>query len=197
MDVIKKLSKADYISFTGLLFAWISNILITANLAKIAILMSLTAFALDVLDGAVARKFKQDSLLGRHIDSYADIFTYVIFSSIVFIKFLSPHPVIGIITGYLIVLFGGLRLIRFNNEGILKSKNLAYYRGVTVVHIYLLVLALYFIQKIGNQSLSWIYATLIIPVCPLMLSNFKSYKFKNPAYLILIILSFFILALFI
>ena len=115
MDIIKKLTTADYISFSGLFIALISIVLLFSNIPKFAIFMSLAAFVLDILDGWFARRFKQESLLGREIDSYVDIFTYVIFSSLFVIKLLSPNIILGVITGYLILLFGGLRLIRFNN----------------------------------------------------------------------------------
>lgn len=195
MDIIKKLTKADCISLTGLFFAWISILLINANIPQFAIIISLIAFILDIFDGWIARKYKCDSLLGRHIDSYVDIFTYLIFSSLLVFKYLSPNPLIGIIVGFFILIFGGLRLIRFNNEGILIDKGLSYYRGVTVVHIYLLVLISYFINKYSNMQLSWIIAVILFLISPLMISNFKSYKYKNPLDLFLIILFFLLLTI--
>lgn len=195
MDIIKKLTRADYISFCGLFLAWISIILIGLNIPKIAIVMSLAAFTLDIFDGLIARKFKQDSLLGRQIDSYVDIFTYLIFSALLVFKFLSPNLIIGIIVGFFILLFGGLRLIRFNNEGILIDKGATYYRGVTVVHIYLLVLVLYFINKYSNMQLSWVSTVMLLLICPSMLSNFKSYKIKNLLYLISINIFFLLLTI--
>ncbi|OGG03533.1 hypothetical protein A2W14_03030 [Candidatus Gottesmanbacteria bacterium RBG_16_37_8] len=195
MDLIKKLTKADYISFIGLFFAWISILLIEVNIPKFAIITSLIAFMLDILDGWTSRKFKTASLLGRQIDSYVDIFTYLIFSALLVFKFLSPNLIIGIIVGFFILLFGGLRLIRFNNEGILSDKGATYYRGVTVVHIYLLVLVLYFINKYSNLQLSWVSTVMLLVICPSMLSNFKSYKIKNLLYLISIIIFFLLLTI--
>lgn len=195
MDFIRKLHIPDYISITGLLCAWISIILIIQGKPNWAIIVNITAFIFDLLDGYSARKMKRNAKIGREIDSMVDVFTYVIFSSLFYFNYLSPFYGIGIIGGFLIIVFGILRLIRFNTEGILKDTVGNYYRGVTVVHINLIIFICYFCGKFSPFWTDLIPSILIISVSPFMLSNFKSYKW-NSLYYALIGILFLLLGIF-
>jgi CDP-diacylglycerol--serine O-phosphatidyltransferase len=182
MDFIKKLRTADYISLTGLFFAWFSIIFILKGEANAAIMINIFAFICDLLDGYTARKLKQSSIVGRHIDSMIDVFIYVVFSALFYFKFLSANWVGGIIGGFFIIIFGVLRLIRFNTEGILNDKKGNYYRGVTVVHMNALILLCYFCSVFIPTYTAWITDFLIIGISPLMLSDFRSYKGNSLYY---------------
>lgn len=182
MNFIKKLHTADYISLSGLFFAWISILNIISGEPKLAIMFNLIAFMCDLLDGYTARKLKQSSVVGRHIDSMVDVFIYVIFSALFYFKFLSANVGLGIIGGFLLVAFGVIRLIRFNSEGIQKDKNGNYYRGVTVVHMNAMVIFFYFILLFIPAVFKWVAGLLIIIISPSMISDFRSYKGNSLYY---------------
>lgn len=191
MNFLKRLTIADYLSFAGLFCAWISIMLIIEGRPNMAIPVNMAAFVFDILDGFAARRFKQASCIGRQIDSYVDVFIYLVFSALFFMKYLSPNMIVSAVIGFLIILFGGLRLIRFNNEGILKTDcGRDYYRGVTTVHVSFLIIIMYFLTGfIGNMN-KWALSAIITFLCPAMLSNFKSYKIKNYWWFGLIIIIF-------
>lgn len=178
MDIIRKLHFADYISFISLFFAWAGIWLLLYNEPNFAIITNMAAFLFDCLDGYIARKYQHDTVFGRQVDSYVDIFTYLIFAVILFTKYISPHFVIGLIVSFSILLFGGLRLIRFNSEGILEDQKDKYYRGVTVVHMSFVTLICYFLQSIISLN-NWLSSLLLFLISLSMISDYKSYKIRN------------------
>lgn len=196
MDIFKKIQIPDYFSLTGLLFSWVSIIFIISNEPNKAIIAMLGAFLFDLLDGFYARKFRLESTYGRQLDSFVDIFTYLLFSSLFFFRYLAPNQLIGIIIGFIIVLFGILRLIRFNKEGILTSKGRNFYRGITVVHTSLAILIFYFLSRLTSFWNPWLSTILILIISPLMTSNIKSYKIKSWLFFGIVLLILLLSSLF-
>lgn len=196
MNFFRKLQIPDYISLVGLLFAWLSIRLILSGEPNQAIMVMLVAFIFDLLDGYWARKLDRTSALGRQVDSYVDIFTYLVFSALFFNSFLSPYEFVSILVGFLILTFGGLRLIRFNSEGILSEDGRKFYRGVIVVYINLVIVCNYFLQEFVPYWNQWFSALTVATVCPFMLSNYKTHKVEKYWMIALIIISISALVLF-
>lgn len=195
MHFIKQFKLPDYISFIALFFAWISIVLLLQGKPNWAIVVNMWAFASDVIDGYLARKIKKTFDLGRHIDSFADIFTYVVFSCLLFYLYISPNFITGLVLSFAILLFGGLRLIRYNLEGILNDKHREYYRGVTVVHLNFSIIIAYFLQSFFSFWNPWFTVIILLIISPFMLSNYKSYKIKRMSFFVFIILIFTALSL--
>lgn len=196
MDILKKLHTPDYLSIIGLLFSWVSLVFIIGNEPNLGIMVMLGAFLFDLLDGFYARKFHLDTVQGRQLDSFVDIFIYLLFSSLFFYKYLTPNKLLGVLVGFIIIAFGILRLVRFNNEGILTTNGKSYYRGITVVHISLAVLISYFLSRLTRFWNPWISTLLLLIISPLMLSNIKSFKIKSWLFFGLIILIFLLASFF-
>ena len=186
MDILKKLKLPDYLSIISLFLAWISIILLITGFPLIAITINMGAFIFDILDGYAARKLNTASKIGRELDSFVDIFTYVVFTAVLFHYYLAPNMAIGILISFLMILFGGLRLQRYNEEGILKEKGKEFYRGVTVVHLNFIAIYIFYLNALHHLN-SWIGTVLLLLMIPFLLSNFKSYKIKNPLFFIILI----------
>lgn len=195
MDFIKKLTLADYISFIALFFAWLSILILISGFPNWAIISNMVAFGFDVIDGYTARKLKVDSKLGREIDSFVDIFTYILFASLLFFLYLSPHIFMSFFVGFVLILFGGLRLIRYNNEGILVDEKKPYYRGVTVLHLNFITILFYFIG-ILFPFLIWPLSFIILFLAFTMLNNYKTYKITHPLFFVSLISFFILVSLF-
>lgn len=179
MSFLNTLKLADYSTLSGLFFSWLSILLLIKGQPNWAIVIIMVAFAFDLLDGYLARKLEQDSKFGRQLDSFGDIFIYLVFSSIFFHLYLSPNLVTSVFTGFLVLTFGGLRLIRFNLEGMKKDKGRGYYRGLTVVHIMFLTIICYFLSQLTLLWTSYFSALTLAIASPAMISNYKSYKIEN------------------
>jgi CDP-diacylglycerol--serine O-phosphatidyltransferase len=58
---------------------------------------------------------------------------------------MAPNDVASLVVGFLLLAFGGLRLIRHSSEGFGSDGETSYYHGTTVVHTNLVVVANYFL----------------------------------------------------
>ena len=179
MNYLKKLRLVDRLTLTGLFLSWVSILLLLNGKPNWAIIVTMIAFLFDLLDGYVARKSDQVTKFGRELDSYGDIFIYLTFSSLLFYFYLAPNRFTGLVIGFFILMFGGLRLVRFNIEGIKKEKQFKYYRGVTVVHIMFLTLICYFLKQLVNLWMDYFSVLALLIASPTMISNYKSYKIEN------------------
>ena len=80
-----------------------------------ASLLLVYALFFDMLDGRVARLTKTQSAFGLQIDSLADIVSFGVAPSLLVYKWvLYRHPVAGLLTAFLFVACGAIRLARFN-----------------------------------------------------------------------------------
>lgn len=176
MDILKKLKFPDYLSLIGLFFAWVSIILILYNKPGWAIFVSLVAIFFDFFDGYFARRLNLESDFGRQVDSLVDIVTYLLFSSFIVLKYLTPNMVIGTVIGALILVLGVLRLARFTSEGFITDKGRVYYRGLPVTHVYFTVVVLYFLKSFLMWN-DWFNVFILLIVSPFMITNYKVRKF--------------------
>lgn len=75
------------------------------------------AAIMDVLDGKVARLVKSSSEFGVELDSLADISSFGFAPAIlIYQSFLHTDGFVGIVISFLPLVFGGIRLARFNIE---------------------------------------------------------------------------------
>lgn len=174
--ILLRLSLADYCSLVGLSFAWVATVLLLSGEPNWAIIAVTGGFAFDKLDGYVARQYGCQSDVGREIDAFLDVFVYLVTAAVLFHTAISPHPSVSVVVGFCIIAFGGLRLLRFTDEGFVVEDGTSYYRGITVVHTNLLVLGNYFLGTLVDPWNGWLAAGTVVVACPLMLSNYHSEK---------------------
>jgi len=95
------------------------------------IVLIMVAAIFDGLDGKVARRLQQVSEFGIEFDSLADIVSFCVAPSILInILFASELGFIGRILSFFPLLFGGVRLARFNIQ--MTGKKMLYYTGLPV-----------------------------------------------------------------
>lgn len=175
-NIVNKLSGADYISLSALFVAWASALLLLSGEANWAILSMLGAFGLDKADGWYARRTGTSSPFGRQVDSFIDVFVYLVTGALLYHVFIAPNVLASLVVGFAILAFGGLRLVRHSSEGFGSDDGASYYHGTTVVHTNLVVVANYFLVLFVGSWNGWVAGLVTIAVCPLMISNYKSYK---------------------
>ncbi|WP_335999051.1 CDP-alcohol phosphatidyltransferase family protein [Halorientalis halophila] len=171
-----RLGIADYISLVALFFGWTATILVVSGEPNWALVTMLVAFAFDKLDGFYARTFGEPTTMGRHIDAFIDVFTYLVPAVALYHFVLSPHTSLSVVVGFVVLAFGLLRLVRFASEGLEDDDGTSYYRGITVVHVNVLVVANYFLAAFVGFWNGWLAAASILLAAPLMISNYRSYK---------------------
>ena len=171
---LNQLGLAGLISSLCLFFSWTAIILCLNEQYKLMIIAATVAFLLDALDGYVARRLNKESELGRQLDGMIDVVNYSLLAAIITWKVLLPG-IWGYIVGFIILLTGILRLIRFDNEGFIEINKVKYYRGILVCYLSLTAITLLVIQKHIYIPVEIIGMILVI-VSILQLSNIKTRK---------------------
>ncbi|QIO21676.1 phosphatidylcholine/phosphatidylserine synthase [Haloarcula sp. JP-L23] len=175
-DVLARLTGADYISLGALFVGWGSALIFLRSEPNWALLAMFGAFLLDKLDGWWARRTGVSSPFGRRVDSFIDIFAYVVPGALLYHVAIAPNDLASLVVGFLILAFGGLRLIRHSSEGFGSDEGASYYHGTTVVHTNLVVVANYFLATLVAPWNGWLAGLVVAAVCPLMVSDYKAYK---------------------
>ncbi|PSQ49905.1 phosphatidylserine synthase [Halobacteriales archaeon SW_6_65_15] len=171
-----RLTAADYVSLVALFFGWVAALLFLSNEPNWAITVTFVAFFFDKLDGYVARRTGESSPFGRQVDSFIDIFAYLVTAALLFHYALAPSFAASVVVGFLILSFGGLRLVRHNDEGFVSEGGTNYYHGTTVVHTNVVVVANYLLSSYLPVWNPWFAVVTTALVCPLMVSNYRSPK---------------------
>jgi CDP-diacylglycerol--serine O-phosphatidyltransferase len=181
-NMVTRLNVADWLSLGALFWAWVGALLLVNGEPNWAIVAVMAGFVFDKLDGYYARRFDLDSSFGRQIDSFIDIFVYLVPAALLYHVSMTPAGGLGdlasVVVGFTILMFGGLRLVRHNDEGFVEDdEETAYYIGTTVVHTHLVVLANYFLLALNVPLWNgWLAGLSIVLVCPLMTSRYKAAK---------------------
>jgi phosphatidylserine synthase len=173
---LRELSVADCVSLVALLFGWAAALLMISGQPNWGLLAMLGAFAFDKLDGAVARALDITSDLGLKVDSYIDIFAYLVPAALLYHLTMAPNAYASLVVGFVVLAFGGLRLVRHSTEGFGVDDGVAFYRGLTVVHANAVVVANYFLVSFVPAWNGWLAAAIILPMGPAMIANYRSYK---------------------
>lgn len=175
-SVLRALNGADYLSLAALFVAWTSALLFVSGEPNLAVLTMFGAFAFDKLDGWWARRQGTESAFGRQIDSFIDIFAYLVTGSLLFHYEIAPNPAVSAIVGFVVLAFGGLRLVRHNAEGFEARDGVSYYHGTTVVHTNAVIVANYVLLATVPAWNGWIATVLVLAAAPLMVSDYRAPK---------------------
>jgi CDP-diacylglycerol--serine O-phosphatidyltransferase len=182
-NMVTRLNVADWLSIGALFWSWVAALLLVNAEPNWAIVAVMAGFVFDKLDGYYARRFELDSSFGRQIDSFIDIFVYLVPAALLYHVAMAPAGPLrdpaSLLVGFSVLMFGGLRLVRHNDEGFGRDEEDEdrYYIGTTVVHTHLVVLVNYFLLAFGVPLWNgWLAGLTIVAVCPLMTSRYKAYK---------------------
>ena len=175
-SVVARLTGADLLSMVALFLAWTSALAFVGEEPNWAIVLMFGAFAFDKLDGAYARWRGISSPFGRQIDSFIDVFAYLVTAALLFHYAVSPHFAASVVVGFVVIAFGGLRLVRHNSEGFGDDDGVSYYHGTTVVHTNFVVVANYLLVALVPLWNGWLAALTVGVAAPLMVSDYKAYK---------------------
>jgi CDP-diacylglycerol--serine O-phosphatidyltransferase len=175
-NLLSALTTADYLSLAALFVAWTSALLFLSNEPNWAILTMFGAFVFDKLDGYWARRTGTTSPFGRQIDSFIDIFAYLVTGALLFHYELAPNDVVSAVVGFAVLAFGGLRLVRHSSEGFESHESVSYYHGTTVVHTNAVVLLNYVAFSVVGVWNGWIATALVLVAAPFMISEYRAPK---------------------
>lgn len=152
------------------------------------------AAIMDVFDGFAARSLKVSSMIGRDLDSLADVVSFGVAPSMILFKLLwfaymaepgaLDAPLLATTPAFLIACFGALRLARFNQT---STQQKDYFAGMPIPAVGLIIASLPLISWYPTRfnfnailTNKWFLYGLIITLCLLMVSKIKFLKWKAP-----------------
>ena len=181
------------VSFFALFFSWIGIVLLLNDQFYYSFAIILIAFILDALDGFIARKLKQESEFGRQLDSYVDIFIYLLYPALAYYLFFELRDIFSVGMLYLFLSCGIFRLSRFNVSGLIDSskKDFKAYGGLPTYFNHLPLISILFLKVVGVKFFSQISCMIILLNSILMVLKFPSTKPKNiwPFVILLLLIS--------
>lgn len=173
---LSTLTVADRLSLTALFFAWVAALLILDGAPNWGVVVMFLAFLFDKADGFYAREYGEPSPFGRRVDSFIDIFSYLVPAALLSHVAIAPNIAASAVVGFVVICLGGLRLLRHDAEGFESADGTSYYRGTTVVHTNVVVVLNYLLATLVAVW-SWPLATvLILLASPLMISEYRAPK---------------------
>jgi CDP-diacylglycerol---serine O-phosphatidyltransferase len=154
-----------------------------------AAVMLVFAMIFDLLDGRVARMTKTQSAFGVQIDSLADVVSFGVAPALLVYQWAAPfHPVAALVTAFIFVSCGAIRLARFNvlttNEHGAPQKPGAYIVGLPIpgaagVVVSLVVANHAVDSRLSIEAWSWPILGIVFLLSMLMVSTVKFRSFKD------------------
>jgi len=139
----------------------------------------LLALIFDGLDGRIARMTNTTSQFGVEFDSLADIISFGIAPAMLLYFFVGDEfGRFGILASALYVIFGAIRLARFNISTAKTDPNVFIGLPIPTAAIFISMWILLF-HKYGLQEYSIVLLLLALGVAVLMVSNFRYPSFKK------------------
>jgi len=197
---MKKSYIPNTITAFSLLSGFLSIIFTSKGDFQLAAVMIFAASIFDLVDGIVARLLKTSSQFGVELDSLADIVSFGVAPAFLIYSFhFYKFGWIGIIISSLLLIFGALRLARFNSQ-IEDIQTKGDFRGLPIPLSAITVsMFVYYVYNNGEfiKPLYYVSIPLVLLVSLAMLSNIKYSAFPKlnrstlkgkPFYLVLTII---------
>jgi CDP-diacylglycerol---serine O-phosphatidyltransferase len=187
---IVKLSWVDYLTLSGLVVSIFAAALVLAGEFEFALSLLFAAMLIDAFDGIFARKYQLTREFGRYLDGFVDVMDYLAVPALFLYRWGFDTWYYGLILMSLI-LCGVVRLAVFNEIGNIKNaKAELAYRGMPVFWS-VLFLGIAFILSwfIAKAVLFWMVAVAYAAFAALMVYDRSFYKFKNPKFILVIVVS--------
>lgn len=145
-------SWVDWLTLSSLLLALIGLLCALRESLSLAIVFMLLAMFVDMLDGVLARRFGLESEFGRYLDSFCDVFTYLLLPLFILYRF-GMQDVLSVMALFVFLASGLMRLSRFNITGTVEDKNVQYHLGLQVIWSQLLVVLAFPVWRwLGNPA---------------------------------------------
>jgi CDP-diacylglycerol--serine O-phosphatidyltransferase len=178
----------DVLTLGGLLLAGLGLLAALQGRLSLAIVLMLLAMVADMFDGALARRLGRATEFGRNLDSFCDVFTYLLLPLFVLYQF-GMRDVFSLVALFAFLGSGILRLSRFNMIGTVEEAGVHYHLGLQVIWSHLLVvLAFPFWYWLGDPA-RYLIAIALAVMSVYMIRNLRFRKPTRYARLTILILS--------
>lgn len=178
----------DLLTLGGLLLAGLGLLAAQQGRLSLAIVLMLLAMVADMFDGALARRLGRASEFGRNLDSFCDVFTYLLLPLFVLYQF-GMRDVLSLAALFAFLASGILRLSRFNMIGTVEEAGVHYHLGLQVIWSHLLVVLAFPLWYWLGDTTRYLIAFALMVMSVYMLRNLRFRKPTRYAALTVLILS--------
>lgn len=170
-NTIKKIKSnaANFVTICNLSFGGASIMATLNGSYSYSVLFIFIAAFLDRFDGKIARKYNQESELGKQLDSMSDIISFGVAPSLlIYETIIHQFSFTGMIVAILYISCGALRLARFN-----ISESNGYFIGLPITVAGTIITMFYFLFPSINDT----FFMFLLPILSiLMISTFTIKK---------------------
>lgn len=153
---------ANIFSLLAFIIAFWWNYLIILDYIYLWFIVILFAFLFDILDWYLARKYNSKSLLWKELDTFCDIFIYLVPIVFIYLQIYS-FSFLFLFSSTLLFFTGLFRLSFFSNSWLQTKNNKKYYIGMPVYFLFILNILLFSeINYIIFNILIFIFSLLMI-----------------------------------
>ncbi len=165
----------DILTLSSLLLSSLGLWLALNGMLTLAIVLMLVAMFVDMIDGVLARRTKRESEFGRYLDSFCDVFTYLVLPLFILYQFGMRDP-FSILALFAFLVGGILRLSRFNILSVVEVEGVEYHLGLQVIWSHLVVVLAFPLWHWLGGNLRYPLAAVLLVMSFFMIRNIRVRK---------------------
>ena len=169
-------SPVDLLTLASLMLSGLGLLAAMHGLLTLAIGLMLLAMFVDMLDGLLARRLGLESEFGRYLDSFCDVFAYLVLPLFVLYQFGMQDP-FSLIALFAFLAGGLLRLSRFNILSTVEEAGVQYHLGLQVIWSHLVVVLAFPLWHWLGENLRVPLAVVLLGMSFFMIRNLR---FRKP-----------------
>lgn len=162
----------DFLTLASLGLACLGVFFAGQDRLALAIVFMLLAMFVDMFDGLVARRLKLESEFGKQLDSFCDVFTYIVLPLFILFQMGMNDPV-SLAVMFLYLVCGLLRLSKFNLVGVIEVEGSAYHLGLQVIWSHLFVVLAFPIWLWLSETARYILNPVLLAMSIFMILNIR------------------------
>jgi len=181
-------SWVDGLTLGSLLLSGLGLLLAFRHSLTLAIALMVLAMFVDMLDGVLARRFGLESEFGRYLDSFCDVFTYLLLPLFLLYQF-GMQDAVSLAVLFALLAGGLLRLSHFNMMGAVEEAGVHYHVGLQVIWSQLVVALAFPVWRWLGDAARYPLAFILLAMSIFMIRNIRVRKPTHYVRLTVLILS--------
>lgn len=185
--ILKQLDLANFFTLTGLFVSFFAVVLAVNGEFNLAIICLIYAGTVDLFDGFVAGKIERTELqaaAGKQLDSLVDLCSFG-FAPALFAYCFGLKDWLSVTILILYLAANALRLVYFNNQGLIEEGEQEYFTGLPVTYAALFIPNVFIASLfLPPTQIKLVFNGVYLLLAIAMVANFKIPKLRGIWYVI-------------
>jgi CDP-diacylglycerol--serine O-phosphatidyltransferase len=169
---IVSLNRVDLLTLGSLLLSCLGLVSALQRMLTLAVALMLLAMLVDMADGLLARRLKLESEFGKYLDSFCDVFAYLILPALILFQ-LGMQDLLSACALFVFLVAGVLRLSRFNILGTVEEGGVKYHVGLQVIWSQLFVVLAFPVWHSLGASARYPLSLILLVMAVFMVRNLR------------------------